>query len=61
MKKYIEWQDVNGKTIRLRFEGERESAERTTFNVSKVWKSEKTRLIIVENGEEKTAIEIIRK
>lgn len=61
MKKFIEWTDENGKTIRLRFEGKREDAERATFNVSRVWKSENTKLIIEEKGAEKTALEIIRK
>lgn len=61
MKKFVEWQDENGDTIRLRIEGKRESAELSTFNISKVWKSESTRLIIEENGERKTVLEIIRK
>jgi hypothetical protein len=61
MKKYVEWTDENGKNIRLRFEGKREDAERATFNISRVWKSESTKLIIEENGAEKTALEIIRK
>lgn len=61
MKKFVEWTDENGKTIRLRFEGKREDAERATFDVSSVWRSESTKLIIEEKGAEKTALEIIRK
>lgn len=61
MKKYVEWTDEKGKTIRLRFEGNREQAERATFSISTVWKSESTKLIIEENGAQKTVFEIIRK
>lgn len=61
MKKFVEWTTETGEKIRLRFEGKREVAERSAFNISKVWKSESTKLIIVENGVEKTALEIIRK
>ena len=61
MKKFVEWTDENGKKIRLRFEGEIKDAERTTFNISSVWKSESTKLIITESGAEKIALEIIRK
>ncbi len=61
MKKYVEWQDNSGATLRLRFEGKREDAERSAWNVSKVWKSPSTKLIIEEDGTEKTALEIIRK
>lgn len=61
MKKFVEWTTETGEKIRLRFEGKREDAERSAFNISKVWKSESTKLIIVENGVEKTALEIIRK
>jgi hypothetical protein len=60
MKKFVEWTDENGKTIRLRVEGKREDAERSAWNVSKVWKSPSTKLIIEEYGAEKTALEIIR-
>lgn len=61
MKKFVEWTTETGETIRLRFEGKREDAEKSAFNISKVWKSENTKLIIEENGVEKTALEIIRK
>lgn len=61
MRKFVEWQDETGKTIRLRFEGNRADAERSAFNISKVWKSETTKLIIEENGAESTVLEIIRK
>ena len=61
MKKFVEWTTETGETIRLRFEGKREDAEKSAFNISKVWKSESTKLIIEENGVEKTALEIIRK
>lgn len=61
MKKYVEWTNKNGKNVRLRFEGKREDAERATFNISQVWKSESTKLLIEENGAERTALEIIRK
>lgn len=61
MKKFVEWTTETGEKIRLRFEGKREDAEKSAFNISKVWKSESTKLIIVENGVEKTALEIIRK
>lgn len=61
MKKFVEWIDENGKVLRLRFEGKREDAERSAFNISSVWKSKTTRLIIEEKGAEKIALEIIRK
>lgn len=61
MKKYVEWTNGNGKVVRLRFEGKREEAEKTAFNISSVWKSESTKLIIEEKGTEKTVLEIIRK
>lgn len=61
MKKFVEWTNENGKVIRLRFEGKREDAERSAFNISSVWKAESTKLIIEEKGTEKTVLEIIRK
>jgi hypothetical protein len=61
MKKFVEWTDETGKHIRLRYEGTREDAERATFNISRVWKAESTKLIIEEKGAKKTALEIIRK
>ncbi len=60
MKKFVEWQDENGNILRLRIEGNRENAELCAFNISKVWKSASTKLIIAENGAEKTALEITR-
>lgn len=61
MKKFVEWTDEKGKKIRLRFEGKREDAERSAFNISSVWKSPNTRLVIEEDGNKKTVLEIIRK
>lgn len=61
MQKFVEWTTETGEKIRLRFEGKREDAERSAWNVSKVWKSPSTKLIIKEDGAEKTALEIIRK
>ena len=60
MKKLVEWENEKGKIIRLRIDGKSEDAERTVFHISQVWKSKKTKLIIIEGGEEKTAFEIIR-
>jgi hypothetical protein len=60
MKKYVEWSNENGKTIRLRFEGTSEEAEKSALNISRIWKSKITKIIIVEKGAEKTALEIIR-
>lgn len=60
MKKFVEWTDEKGKVIRLRFEGKREDAEQSAFNVSKVWKSKSTKLIIEEKGTERAVLEIIR-
>ena len=60
MKKFVEWTNENGKSIRLAIEGKREDAERSAFNISSVWKAKSTKLIIEEKGTKKTVLEIIR-
>jgi hypothetical protein len=60
MKKYVEWTNEDGKIIRLRFEGKREDAERSAFNISRVWKAKSTKLVIEEKGAKTIALEIIR-
>jgi hypothetical protein len=60
MKKYVEWSNEKGKIIRLRFEGTIEEAEKSALNISRIWKSRITKIIIVDKGAEKTALEIIR-
>ena len=62
MKKFIEWTDTKaGKKIRLRYCGKKEDIERTALNISRVWNSPETNIVIVEKGAERTALSIIRK
>ena len=62
MKKFIEWTDTKaGKKIRLQYCGKKEVIERTALDISRVWKSPETNIVIVEKGAERNALSIIRK
>ena len=62
MKKFIEWTDPKAnKKIRLQYYGKKEDLERTAKDISRVWKSPETRIIIVEKGAERAPFSIIRK
>lgn len=62
MKKFIEWTDTKaGKKIRLQYCGKKEDIERTALDISRVWKSPETNIVIVENGAERATLSIIRK
>jgi hypothetical protein len=61
MKNYVEWTNENGKNMQLKIDGKREDMERSTFNISSIWKAKSTKLIIVDKGTETTVLEIIRK
>jgi hypothetical protein len=62
MKKFIEWTDTKAdKKIRLQYLGKKEDIERTALDISRVWKSPETNIVIVEKGAEHATLSIIRK
>lgn len=62
MKKFIEWIDTKaGKKISLQYCGKKEDLERTALEISRVWKSPETNIVIVEKGAERAILSIIRK
>jgi hypothetical protein len=62
MKIFIVWTDTKaGKKIKLQYCGKKEDLERTALDISRVWKSPETNIVIVEKDAERTALSIIRK
>lgn len=61
MRKFVEWENEDGKNIRLQYLGSKENIERTALEISRVWKSPITNIIIVEKGAERVSLSIIRK